>query len=124
MIGKRKIGSFVFLSILLSPFCPPTVFPIPNPPIYQSTDLPTYHLPNAPPQPTSHRHRSSPCPAPAADLQGSACFRSCAARQDPRPHRTIETHLAMSEVARITITQETDSTPRDVEALQRGLPAT
>ena len=40
-----------------------------------------------------------------------------AARQESDPGQTIETHLVMSEAARITITQETDFTPRDVEAL-------
>ena len=40
-----------------------------------------------------------------------------AARQESDPGQTIETHLVMSEAAGITITQETDLTPREVEAL-------
>ncbi len=40
-----------------------------------------------------------------------------AARQEGDPGQSVETHLVMSEAARITIAQETDLTPRDVEAL-------
>lgn len=40
-----------------------------------------------------------------------------AARQAGHPGAVIETHLVMSEAAGITITQETDYTPRQVEAL-------
>jgi len=40
-----------------------------------------------------------------------------AARQQGDPGQSVETHLVMSEAARITIAQETDLTPRDVEAL-------
>ena len=40
-----------------------------------------------------------------------------AARAEGDPGQTVETHLVMSEAAGITITQETDLTPRDVEAL-------
>ena len=40
-----------------------------------------------------------------------------AARAEGDPGQAVETHLVMSEAAGITITQETDLTPRDVEAL-------
>lgn len=40
-----------------------------------------------------------------------------AARQESDPGQAVETHLVMSEAARITIAQETDFTPRDIEAL-------
>ena len=40
-----------------------------------------------------------------------------AARAEGDPGQTVETHLVMSEAAGITITQETDLTPREVEAL-------
>jgi 4-hydroxy-3-polyprenylbenzoate decarboxylase len=33
------------------------------------------------------------------------------------PSRLVETHLVITDAARLTITQETDLTPRDVEAL-------
>ena len=40
-----------------------------------------------------------------------------AARAEGDPGQAVETHLVMSEAAGITITQETDLTPREVEAL-------
>ncbi|MCS6843770.1 MAG: UbiX family flavin prenyltransferase [Caldilineales bacterium] len=40
-----------------------------------------------------------------------------AAREQAPPDQAIETHLVMSEAAGITITQETDYTPRQVEAM-------
>lgn len=40
-----------------------------------------------------------------------------AARQEADAGQAVETHLVLSEAARITIAQETDFTPRDVEAL-------
>ena len=39
------------------------------------------------------------------------------ARTNGDPGQAVETHLVMSEAAGITITQETDLTPREVEAL-------
>lgn len=40
-----------------------------------------------------------------------------AVRQHADPAQAIETHLVISEAARITIAQETDLSPKDVEAL-------